>query len=61
MIITNKYNIDFIDNVKSFPLNIPFTRQPEIPTNQTLFVEVAIKNRWEGTTLLKPERKLQHG
>ena len=54
MIITNKYNIDFVVNVKPFTLNIPFTRQPTIPTNQTLFVEVAIKNRWEGTTLLKP-------
>ena len=52
MIVTNKYNIDFIVNVKSFPLNIPFTRPPEIPTNQTLFVEVAVKNREEGTKCL---------
>ena len=52
MIIINKYNIDFIVNVKSFPLNIPFTRPPEIPTNQTLFVEVAVKNREEGTKCL---------
>ena len=60
MIVTNKYNINLIANVKPFTLNIPFTIPPKIPTNQTLFLKVAIKNRWEGTTLLKPERKLQH-
>jgi len=60
MIITNKYNTNKIDNVKSFPSNKTFIRLPELNTNQTLFLKVAIKNRWEGTTLLKPERKLQH-
>ena len=52
MIIINKYNIDFIVNVKSFPLNISLIKQPEINTNQTLFVEVAVKNREEGTKCL---------
>jgi hypothetical protein len=52
MIIINKYNIDFIVNVKSFPSNKTFIRQPKLNTNQTLFVEVAVKNRWEGTKCL---------
>ena len=60
MIVTNKYNINLIANVKPFTLNIPFTRQPTIPTNQTLFLLTRILNGLEGTTLLKPERKLQH-
>ena len=54
MIITNKYNINLITNVKPFKLNITFIRLPKLNTNQTLFAEVAVKNRWEGTTLLKP-------
>ena len=60
MIITNKYNINLIANVKPFTLNIPFTILPKIPTNQTLFLLTRILNRLEGKTLLKPERKVQN-